>query len=104
MQIFVKLLKGDSVALDVKPLDLIEDVKKRIEEMIKITAQQQQYSFGAVLLQDGHCLSDYNIQHGSTINVVSCRVRTASLAFFSMISVLKIILHRNLELWARLTF
>ena len=70
MQIFVKLLNGDSVALEVKPLDLIEEIKKRLEEATGIEAQQQQFGFGAILLEDGRSLSDYSIQHESTINLV----------------------------------
>ena len=70
MKIFVKLLNGDSVALEVKPLDLIEEIKKRLEEATGIEAQQQQFSFGAILLEDGRSLSDYSIQHESTINLV----------------------------------
>ena len=70
MKIFVKLLNGHSVALEVKPLDLIEEIKKRLEEATGIEAQQQQFSFGAILLEDGRSLSDYSIQHESTINLV----------------------------------
>lgn len=67
MQIFIKLINGDSVTLDVKPLDPIERIKTRVEELTGIAAQQQRYSFGALVLNDEHCLSDYNIEHESTI-------------------------------------
>ena len=67
MQIFVKLITGDCVTLDVKPLDLIERIKKRIEELTGIASQQQRYSFGAVVLKDDYCLADYDIKHESTI-------------------------------------
>lgn len=70
MKIFVKLLNGHSVALEVKPLDLIEEIKKRLEEATGIEAQQQQFGFGAILLEDGRSLSYYSIQHESTINLV----------------------------------
>jgi len=81
MQIFVKLPKGESLQLSVEQQDSIEAIKKIIEQKTGIDAQQQQCSFGPTLLEDGHSLSDYKIQHESTIFLVRSRSGNAYFTF-----------------------
>ena len=69
MQIFVKTLK-ESIPLDTKSSDLIKRIKQLIQDTTNIPVNEQQLSFGSILLDDENRLSDYSIQHESTIHLV----------------------------------
>ena len=70
MLIFVKTLKGESIPLDVNLKDSVSHIKELIQVATTIPATEQSCSFGAVLLEDTRLLSDYIIQHESTIHLV----------------------------------
>ena len=69
MQIFVKTLTGGTVTLGVKPSESIESVKIKIQEMEDIQPDQQCLIFDRQQLEDGHSLSDYNIQTECTLHL-----------------------------------
>ncbi|KAB0349270.1 hypothetical protein FD754_014127 [Muntiacus muntjak] len=57
MQILVKTLTGKTITLEVEPSDAVESAKQRL-------------IFAGKQLEDGHTLSDYNIQKESTLHLL----------------------------------
>jgi len=68
IQIFVKGLNGDSVAIDVNPEHTIQDIKSEIA----IANEDQQFVFEGKTLQDNTSLNKYGIFNGNTVHLVSC--------------------------------
>jgi ubiquitin len=70
MQIFVKMLTGKTITLEVKPFDYIENVKAKIEHKTGVPSYQQRLLCGGKQLVNGSTLSYYNIQRDNTLHLV----------------------------------
>ena len=70
MQIFVKILSGRRVTLEVKATDTIENVKENIQKKEGFSSNKQILLFAGKRLENFRTLSDYNIQKKSTLHLV----------------------------------
>ena len=70
MQIVVKTASGMTTTIDVEATDTIDSVKEKLQDNVGIPLEFQSLTFAGKQLKHGRALSDYNIQHDSTIDLV----------------------------------
>jgi large subunit ribosomal protein L40e len=68
---FIKTLTGKSIYIDSSANDIsITNIKELIEDKEGILSNEQRLIFNGKELEDGQCLSDYDISNDSTLDVV----------------------------------
>lgn len=69
MQIFVTTSFQSAITLDVEPSDTLENIKAKVQDKTGCLPADQFLYRAETFLEDGHTLSDYNVQKESTLNL-----------------------------------
>ncbi|CAG8494803.1 25005_t:CDS:1 [Dentiscutata erythropus] len=71
MQIFIKILTGESITLGCNESDTIDQVKKKIQDKEGIPSDQQRLIFASMPLEGEKTLFYYGVIKGCTLHLVS---------------------------------
>ena len=70
VQIFVQTQLGETIALDdMKARDAIDNVKRKIQDLLGIPPYKMRLIFAGVLLENGRTLSEYNVPPNSQLTL-----------------------------------
>mmetsp|Transcript_2615 Transcript_2615/g.4240 ORF Transcript_2615/g.4240 Transcript_2615/m.4240 type:complete len:165 (-) Transcript_2615:56-550(-) len=69
-KIFAKTLTGKIIKLYVNLDESVDDIKSRIHDSEGVPPNRQRLVFDGTLLQNGHVLSEYEVEEKSTIHLV----------------------------------
>ena len=67
MQIFLRTFTGKMITLEVELADTTRNVKTKLQNKEGISSDQQRVISDRKSLQDGRCLSEYNVPRDATI-------------------------------------
>jgi ubiquitin len=74
MQIFIRTLAGENIALEVEPNDTIDSIKEKIRDKTGIPCDQQRLASTRYQLEEGKQLSDYG-KVFDTMNLSPCQIK-----------------------------
>jgi ubiquitin C len=69
-QIYLKLLSGERVSIEVEPTDTIFSLKQQISNLYQIPVEQQTLMVSGTRLIDAKSISDYKIMENHTVFMV----------------------------------
>jgi hypothetical protein len=69
MQVFVQILTGEWIALEVQSEDTNGDLKARIEVRTHIPSEQQSLKSGKQSLKDGRRIHEYSVRNHSALRL-----------------------------------
>ena len=75
MRICVKIQKDKVIKIEVEHSDHIEDVKAKVQAKEDVPPEQRYFIYAGNLLENGHTLSEYNVQSGCTVLMVCDHMR-----------------------------
>jgi hypothetical protein len=70
MQVFIKVLDGSHLTLNVEPTDSVKSLKRLIQFHLNIPWEERRLVFCEFQLKDTCTLADYQITKDSTIHLV----------------------------------
>jgi ubiquitin C len=81
MKIFVQIIKGKNITLDVEPSDYILNIKEKIQDKEDIPIGEQKLFFNGILLEDHKALSYYYVKKESTLHLVMLSLDFSNIIF-----------------------
>ncbi|XP_014226372.1 ubiquitin-like [Trichogramma pretiosum] len=70
MRVFVKIMAGKTITVDVESPETVKKLKENIEDEQGIPVHRQRIMFGGKQLENERTLQDYNIQDESTVQLL----------------------------------
>ena len=81
MKIFVQIIKGKNITLEVEPSDSILNIKEKIQDKEGIPTSEQKLFFNGILLEDQKALSYYYIKKESTLHLITLSIDFSNIIF-----------------------
>lgn len=70
MLVFVNMLTGRRLEIEIEPVETVRDLKEKIYDMERIRVDQQRLLYNSKQLEDEHALVNYDIGSEATIQLV----------------------------------
>ncbi|KAH8799243.1 hypothetical protein DL96DRAFT_1638121 [Flagelloscypha sp. PMI_526] len=70
MQVFVKILTGKTITVDIEPSETIYDLKFKVESKEGLPPDSQRLIYAGKQVENDRTLSDYGIQKEATLHLV----------------------------------
>ena len=70
MRIFVAMLSGRSITIEVDAEDTVENIKAKVQDREGVRPEDQRLLFHGKQLEDEYTLNDYQIVNSSTLHLV----------------------------------
>lgn len=88
IKLFVKLLNGQTIVLEIDQNETIRQLKHKIYEKENISIGAQRLTFLGNMLEDEQTISHYNIQNESTLHLI---LRQSGKNFFTNLHILNLV-------------